>query len=854
MVPFKLNRKAGADRAARAATDWDAIATKRAAKKQARQAKRKARAEKRLRKSLKKARAKAAREVRKAKRTQRLESKKRNVKAMKSTNQTDEQDDKEFEMLELENEQCELEGCGGADGSGNEVSHYEDNAESKEMTLRSRFMAGLLAMLIPSAHALEPATDVGVIELETTEAGIYRVSHENLLEQGVDLSGVLHRHLYLTNNNKQVYIRSWGQLASDGSRRYFGPGGGFEFVAQTHRSLYSKSNVYTLHVDDSNRFRKTLKADTLTLPPSGPAVDYYQETTVLEPEVAYSTLSPNGDPWFGFQATSSGSDKTLQIPYRVDNFAPGKGVVEAQMQAWGMTTGSHEVSISANGQVIDTQQFAGINPVSLSGQMAVTSLNEGVNTFSLTIPWRGVIDQLALDKWQVTYPRKTVAKDARTLEFEASGNIIKVSGLKSKWIRIVRENAKGIMRWVPYSRMRRASHADGTYSVRFPGTSSMDRYYVSVITKADRRVPELRLPAVQDDLLSGSARYLIVAHPDFIDANMDRFVAAKQAQGFSVKVADVEAVYTTFGAGKFGADAIRDYISWARDNLGTEMVLLVGDDMYDYHGNKYPNALSFIPSIYTSTSALVKMAPVDAKYVDFDDDDIPDMPIGRLNPKLAEEWAAMVDKSLNYGLHPRPQTIVFSADGFDAAQGYDFSADADSMLSKMPAGWQTSATKYYIDELGNDAARSGLLTALDNGSAVTAFVGHSGPRDWSFTGLLSAQDAAGMSNNGAPTVVTQWGCWNTYYSTPNGSMANEFLRNPNGGAVAVLGAIALTEAVHEKALAEEVYERLFMPGKTIGEAVLEAKQAYAADYPVATHKDVILGWSLLADPSLVIQR
>ena len=59
--PFKLDRKAGADRAARAATDWDAIQTKRQAGKQARQAKRKARAEKRLQKKLQKSKARAAR-------------------------------------------------------------------------------------------------------------------------------------------------------------------------------------------------------------------------------------------------------------------------------------------------------------------------------------------------------------------------------------------------------------------------------------------------------------------------------------------------------------------------------------------------------------------------------------------------------------------------------------------------------------------------------------------------------------------------------------------------------------------------------------------------------------------------
>ena len=856
--PFRLDRKAGANRAARVSTDWDAIAAKRAAKKQARQAKRKARAEKRLLKKLKKANAKTAREarseIRKLKRAQRIESNQDNANALKSTNKTGGQDDKEFEMLELENEQCELENCYNTEEIGDELGHTELKAGPKVQSLTSQLVAGLFAMIIPVAHALEPAVETGVIEIVTTEEGIYKVTYDDLLAQGIDINNLFHWRLSLTNNNEPVYIRSWGQYASAGDRRYFGPGGGFEFVAETNRTLYSKSNVYTLHVDGPGGFRKTVRPDASPLPAAGTVVDYYQETTILEPEIAYSTLSPNGDPWFGFQALSSGSDKSITIPFRVDNFAQGKGIVETKLQAWGMTTGSHAVSIAHNGQVIDSQTFSGINTVTLSGQMAVTTLAQGVNTYTMTIPGRGVVDQLALDKWQVTYPRWAIAKDQKTLEFDAAGEIINVNGLKTKWIRIFRKDASGVMTWIPYASMASVRQADNSYSVNFPGTPETATYYLSVITESDRRIPGLQLPTLQDDLMTGSASYLIVSHPDFIDSNMARFVAAKQAQGYSVKVADVDAVYTTFGAGKFGASAIRDYIRWAHTHLGTQMVLLVGDDMYDYHGNQYPNAISFIPSIYASTSALVNLAPVDAKYVDFDDDDIPDIPIGRLNPKLTAEWVAMVDKTLNYGGHPHPQSIVFSADAFDAAQGYDFSADANNMLSRIPPQWQSGVAKYYIDELGSTAARSGLLTALDNGPAVTAFVGHSGPRDWSFSGLLSAQDASNMMNTGAPTVVTQWGCWNTYYSTPNGSMANEFLRNPNGGAVAVLGAIALTEAVHERALALEVYDRLFQPGMSMGQAVLEAKQAYASVNPVATHKDVILGWTLLADPSLVIQR
>jgi hypothetical protein len=52
-------------------------------------------------------------------------------------------------------------------------------------------------------------------------------------------------------------------------------------------------------------------------------------------------------------------------------------------------------------------------------------------------------------------------------------------------------------------------------------------------------------------------------------------------------------------------------------------------------------------------------------------------------------------------------------------------------------------------------------------------------------------------------------------------------------------------------LALEVYRRLFQPGMSIGRAILEAKRAYAKRYP--GQLDVLLGWTQLGDPALVIQ-
>ena len=129
---------------------------------------------------------------------------------------------------------------------------------------------------------------------------------------------------------------------------------------------------------------------------------------------------------------------------------------------------------------------------------------------------------------------------------------------------------------------------------------------------------------------------------------------------------------------------------------------------------------------------------------------------------------------------------------------------------------------------------------------------HSAPIDWTFWGLFNSGDAAALTNAAHPTVVTQWGCWNTYFVSPfANTLGHTFMLNPNGGAAAVLGASTLTGAESERALGVELYSRLFTPGMTLGEAIIDAKQAYAQGKP--NQLDVLLGWNLLGDPALVIQ-
>jgi len=138
--------------------------------------------------------------------------------------------------------------------------------------------------------------------------------------------------------------------------------------------------------------------------------------------------------------------------------------------------------------------------------------------------------------------------------------------------------------------------------------------------------------------------------------------------------------------------------------------------------------------------------------------------------------------------------------------------------------------------------------------SVVSYIGHSSQQSWAYTTppMLRASEVAQLTNIGKPTLVTQWGCWNTYFVDPNGNtMADSFLLSEGIGAATVLGASTLTSSNGERALGIELNKRMYDEGITIGEALIQAKQALAeyADYPA-----VQLGWQALGDVALKVNH
>jgi len=318
-------------------------------------------------------------------------------------------------------------------------------------------------------------------------------------------------------------------------------------------------------------------------------------------------------------------------------------------------------------------------------------------------------------------------------------------------------------------------------------------------------------------------------------------------RGHRFEVVDVATAYQRYSDGVVDPEAIRKYVSNLHRRNGLKYALLVGGDTYDYHDNLGLGSVSFVPTLYTRTDDVVGFTPADALIGDTDGDSLPDVAVGRWPVRTLDELATVIDKTLRHDSRSDDSTALFVADSGNDGQ---FFRVTDGIAQKLDTSWLVD--KAYGPNLDANQTRQRVIDGLNAGPALVGFFGHSSPTQWTFNQLFSAEDAAALTNE-EPMVVSQWGCWNTYHVSPEyDTLGHSFLLAGGSGAVAVMGAATLTETGAEKLLGESLVAALATPGVRLGDAISDARRFVARSRPDAW--DVLLGWALLGDPTLMVKR
>jgi len=229
---------------------------------------------------------------------------------------------------------------------------------------------------------------------------------------------------------------------------------------------------------------------------------------------------------------------------------------------------------------------------------------------------------------------------------------------------------------------------------------------------------------------------------------------------------------------------------------------------------------------------------------DFDGDGLAEIAVGRLPARTAADAGTMVSKILNYdqeraGGAALRGALLVSDRGFE-----NQTAQVQSYLAPLTTV-QTLSRSAIGDD---DAMRTQIVNAIDQGPAIVNYFGHGSVGVWTGAGLLNQDNAAALTNGNRVSMFVMMTCFNGYFHDAYiDSLAETLLKDPQGGAFAVWASSGQTEPVGQAQMNVQLYQMLLgNQPMALGDAVRQAKMA-------TTDSDVRRTWILLGDPAMRIK-
>jgi hypothetical protein len=680
-----------------------------------------------------------------------------------------------------------------------------------------------------------PSQPVDAVKLLVDQAGLYRVTAGDLHAAGFDPSRHSPDRLELTLDGQPVTLSAEGS-GSELELTFFG---------QPRASRYGRENVYWLSWGE----QPSRAASRAVAPVSGlAATSFTAQQRVEEAKLYLSQLPAGSDHWLW---QSLFAPDTFTVPFDLPGWAGGD--VALAVTLWANTEDmkvnpDHRALLEVNGQQVADVAWDGKGWRTITATLPANIVQPTANALAVVAPGDtgATVDVVYLDRVDLEYSRTLTLDDGQLIFAMEGGSSAAVSA----------ENAAQALLWdvtdpngaQPLSGAERSSA-----SVRFQdGDAEGLRRYV-VADPAARLAPLAIEPANGVDLRQNAqgADYIAITHPDFAAA-LQPLVDYRRAQGLRVTVASIQDVYDTFSGGKIDPAAIRDYMLHARDNWpepAPRFLLLVGDASYDYQGFLPGSTPNFVPTYLLQTHFVGETAS-DNWFVSLDEeDDRPDMAVGRIPAQTAEQVATAVAKTLAYEQDPNAaqwaDRALFVAD--DKQNSFQQISD-DLAANFLPTDYQVE--KIYLGQTDDPSAA--VIEQLNQGVGVMTYVGHGSMNVWAQEKILRTEDASALRNKALPFMMTMT-CLVGYFHHPQAtSMGEELLFNPNGGVVAALVPTSESLASDQSELASSIYTHLFGDAPTVGEAIMLGKQDLSAERDLM--QDLIETFILLGDPALRLQR
>ncbi len=332
---------------------------------------------------------------------------------------------------------------------------------------------------------------------------------------------------------------------------------------------------------------------------------------------------------------------------------------------------------------------------------------------------------------------------------------------------------------------------------------------------------------IEDD---GPTGYLIVAHPDLLEATLP-FAELKRRQGHEVTLASTADI----GGAR---ETIRGYIQrqYEEAEVPPSFVLLVGDtDLIPHFVGPLTGAAT---DLYYGT-------------MDGPDDLHPDLRVGRFPARTPEQTELLVQKNLEYQeLSPdddndwiRRASFLASQDEYRTTEGAH-----DYCIDRWLEPQDFSCSRRYVTE---GATTEGVRRDIDAGLSQLTFSGHGWVWGWLDGPSLNIADLLTLDNAGMLPVVQSYACETGMYELD--SFIEQWVLVPDG-AIASWGSSTSSYFDEDDVLERAVYDAWFL-----GQARSVRGALDRGTWAVWTHwggggvsADYREQYNLMGDPSLQV--
>jgi MYXO-CTERM domain-containing protein len=653
------------------------------------------------------------------------------------------------------------------------------------------------------------------VKLLVRQTGWVRVTQPELLAAGLDPKvDVRALQLFADGVEQPLQLTGNGDTVFDADEA-------IEFYAEGRDTLWTDTRTYWL-VSGTAGLRVPLVAYASgRAPPAS-----FRQTEAERGHSMYYAALLNGDE-SNFFTAAIGTTVFNQTVTTRHPAAPANAVLRLFLQ--GATTGDHLLPVALNGTSVGTCAFTG--QVSYTCALPIPELADGDN--QVTLSAQGAAPDLSvLGTVSIEYDHPYTADQDALMLTAPSGTRLTLDGFSSADVRVLDlTNPAMPVELVVSATFNGVSFAA---SLDTPG-DTMD-HVLYAFTEAGVGRPfsvAASRPSTLSQPQDGGSEVVILSHAAFLAA-AQALAQRRRQEGWTVAVIDLQDVYDEFGGGDKTAFAIRDFLQYAHEGwrIPPGFVLLVGDASFDPRNFLGQGDFDFAPTKLIDTQEMETAS--DDWFVDWNDDGIPELAMGRLSVRTSDEATRVVNKILGYaGTDDLPRGGLFVADL--NSDGLDF--EQTSQLSAAAVADIMPVDRYFRSQPGSTAA--GLVAKLNSGTFLVNYIGHGSVEVWD--GTLTGADATALTNQHLSIYVSM-NCLNGFFQDVyTESLAETLQKAPAGGAVAVWASSALTSFDSQAVLNQEFLKRLTRT--SLGEAAMAAK---AADGDLDTQRT----WILFGDPTL----